>query len=142
MKDYNIKLMQALHSIFWYQGLLETIDTEEGCPICKVIYRDEDDTPLSIPVYSETGVISQLIQALREKRNDLKHPTFNISDMEKICEDFKPSHEFNVIWMILVEMFGNCGTSPRTGWIEKCEECADFLDDIINIREYCFKNSM
>ena len=31
-----------------------------------------------------------------------------------------------------VEMFGDCGTSPRSGWIEKRKECAEFLREIMN----------
>lgn len=44
-----------------------------------------------------------------------------------------------VIWFVLVEMFGDCGCSPRTGWIDGynagaalsfmerlCDESADF----------------
>lgn len=40
--------------------------------------------------------------------------------------------QIQVIWMICVELFGDCGTSPRTGWIEKKnrEEFFRFIDDI------------
>lgn len=37
------------------------------------------------------------------------------------------------IWMLLVGMFGDWGTSIRSGWIEDKEECVKF------IRELCAK---
>ena len=40
-----------------------------------------------------------------------------------------------MLWQMLVEMFGTCGTSPRTGWIEKRDECADFLEMIVQYEE-------
>ena len=38
--------------------------------------------------------------------------------------------QVEIIWMILVLMFGNYGTSPRTGWIEK-----DKFPELINFIE-------
>jgi len=38
--------------------------------------------------------------------------------------------ERHVIWMLLVGMFGDWGTSIRAGWIEKIPECVDFIDQI------------
>ncbi len=35
--------------------------------------------------------------------------------------------EEHVIWMLLVGMFGNWGTSIRGGWIEQTKECAEFI---------------
>lgn len=32
---------------------------------------------------------------------------------------------------MLVQMFGNYGDSPRTGWIDQKTECADFLQSLI-----------
>jgi hypothetical protein len=32
-----------------------------------------------------------------------------------------------VLWMICVLLFGNYGTSPRSGWVEKTKECREFL---------------
>ena len=39
--------------------------------------------------------------------------------------------QLQVLWMFLVTLFGDYGTSPRYGWIEKMAECKSFLDDII-----------
>lgn len=39
--------------------------------------------------------------------------------------------EQHVIWMLLVGMFGDWGTSIRSGWIEKHDECIAFINRII-----------
>lgn len=44
--------------------------------------------------------------------------------------DNKNEVEF-VIWSILVGMFGDWGTSPRSGWIVKPKECKMFLQELI-----------
>lgn len=38
--------------------------------------------------------------------------------------------QLEVIWMICVELFGDCGTSPRSGWIEDKEGFFNFIDKI------------
>lgn len=35
----------------------------------------------------------------------------------------------HALWMMLVSAFGNWGTSNRSGWIEKTEEAAEFIND-------------
>ena len=46
----------------------------------------------------------------------------------------KTEHDYQlqVIWIILVEMFGDCGTSPRSGWLytNNREEVNEFIDKI------------
>ncbi len=39
--------------------------------------------------------------------------------------------EQHTIWMLLVGMFGDWGTSIRGGWIEKHDECIAFINKII-----------
>ena len=39
-------------------------------------------------------------------------------------------NQLEVIWMICVKLFGNYGTSPRSGWIEKKEPFYKFVDAI------------
>ena len=39
----------------------------------------------------------------------------------------------------VLEMFGSCGTSPRTGWIEQREECAKFLEQVVCIEELMYE---
>lgn len=36
--------------------------------------------------------------------------------------------QLQVFWMICVELFGECGTSPRFGWIEDRESFKTFID--------------
>lgn len=98
--DYNTELLNALNSVFWYDGLF-----------------DKDDS---------NCVILKLIDELRNK--ETKYGFYSLEDACEVCNLFKSPNEFNVIWIMLVEMFGNCGTSPRTGWIEERSACADFLE--------------
>ena len=46
--------------------------------------------------------------------------------------DYGNYEQFQVIWMILVELFGNCGTSPRSGWLEmkNKDRIIKFIDSI------------
>lgn len=126
IQDYNIKLLDALHSWFWYNGLLEKNSDE--------LMGFEN---ISRPKYDENCLILKLISILRETEDDILtlsslKEKYNI-DMSSIDK------ELNVLWILLVEMFGNCGTSPRTGWIEKRKECADFLETIVEIEELRYK---
>lgn len=38
--------------------------------------------------------------------------------------------EEHCIWMLLVGMFGNWGTSIRSGWIEHTKECAEYIRNL------------
>jgi hypothetical protein len=40
--------------------------------------------------------------------------------------------EPHVIWMLLVGMFGNWGTSIRSGWIDDKEGCIAFIDRLLD----------
>lgn len=126
IQDYNIKLLDALHSWFWYNGLLEKNSDE--------LIGFEN---ISRPKYDENCLILKLISILRETEDDIltlisleEKYNINMSSTDK---------ELNVLWILLVEMFGNCGTSPRTGWIEKRKDCADFLETIVEIEELRYK---
>ena len=39
--------------------------------------------------------------------------------------------QLEFIWMILVQIYGNYGTSPRSGWIENKEGALNFIDMIL-----------
>ena len=111
IQDYNLKLLNALHSWFWYNGLLDSVD--ENCLILK------------------------LISILRETEDEIL--TFHYLKEKYNIDISSTNEELNVLWILLVEMFGNCGTSPRTGWIEKRKACADFLEAIVEIEELHYK---
>lgn len=40
--------------------------------------------------------------------------------------DLETQHQLEVIWIIAVELFGECGTSPRSGWIENKADFYEF----------------
>lgn len=42
----------------------------------------------------------------------------------------KGNEQFEVIWMLLVQMFGDYGTSPRWGWInlDRLEDALEFVN--------------
>ena len=105
----NYTIEQALNSVFWYEGLLR---------------KDAaNDT------YAKNSIILKIIDGLRQAA---ALGTGSFYTFEMLPEDFDWQHRHTVIWQILVEMFGNYGTSPRTGWIDNPGECADFLEKIIS----------
>lgn len=42
-------------------------------------------------------------------------------------------NQIQVIWMICVNLFGDYGTSPRSGWINDLDDFYDFIDKITSI---------
>lgn len=131
LKDYNKEMLNALHSVFWYEGLLKQYEDE------RVEFKNsKDNYPFSRPKYRDDCFLIMFIKALREHNsNDF----FTFSDVEKINKEFQWQTRHTVIWQMLVEMFGNCGTSPRTGWIEQREECAKFLEQVVCIEELMYE---
>lgn len=67
-----------------------------------------------------------------------KKPGFFREEGGTLSWDWKKFYEYGketqaqieVIWMILVILFGNYGTSPRTGWIDDKNGFYEFLDFI------------
>lgn len=92
------KLIKALDSVTWYNGLAEII----------VHWKDED-----------------YFERYEDYSLSWKWEVFHSYDQET-------QNQLQVIWMICVELFGECGTSPRTGWIElkNKEDFYQFIDDI------------
>lgn len=45
-------------------------------------------------------------------------------------KDLETYYQTQVLWMMLVKMFGNYGTSPRFGWIEDIKGYKKFLTEI------------
>lgn len=98
MKDEQDRLINALDSVTWYNGLAEII----------VKWKDES----YFKVYGNTSM-------------SLDWDIYDSYDIES-------KSQLQVIWMICVELFGDCGTSPRTGWIYIDNKGAfhRFIDDI------------
>lgn len=133
IKDYNKKLIHALHSFFWYEGLLDQEDNEW------VDFEVKGkDYKFSRPKYREDDIIHRLIKDLRNyDHNTIKYYTRQDGDKlfyeDTYVETF--NERYSMLWQMLVEMFGDCGTSPRTGWIEERDECADFLEMVVQYEE-------
>lgn len=74
---------------------------------------------------------------LKDLRNDLE----NYDDLlYPIPEGMEWHTEQHCIWMLLVGMFGDWGTSIRTGWIEDFEGCIKFIDKICKESWYWDEN--
>ncbi len=65
--------------------------------------------------------------------------TFNAYDScehsfgtEDIDKDWYWDKELNTYWTMFVLMYGEYGTSPRSGWIEKTEESVKFFEGLYN----------
>lgn len=42
----------------------------------------------------------------------------------------RPDTEIHTIWMLLVGVFGDWGTSIRSGWIEDIDGCIEFINAV------------
>ena len=89
--------------------------------------------------YSTNCWLVKFIDDLEKNANTKYQNMYTVEDLETFNknndfdeDEFDQRERHTVIWQMLVEMFGNCGTSPRTGWIEKRKECAEFLKEIMN----------
>ena len=118
MENIKEKMLDALKSVFWYEGLLT-----------------EDNSGN----YSTTCWLVKFIDDLEKNTNTKYQNMYTVDDLEAFNknndfdeDEFDQRERHTVIWQMLVEMFGDCGTSPRFGWIEKRKECAEFLREIMN----------
>ena len=69
-------------------------------------------------------LIREVKQKQYEKYWNIPYPDF----LSEYDVDLYP----RVIWFIMVELFGCCGTSPRFGWIEKdaSRDAIDFISEL------------
>ena len=118
MENIKEKMLDALRSVFWYEGLLT---------------KDNSGN------YSNTCWLVKFIDDLEKNTNTKYQNMYTVEDLEAFNknndfdeDEFDQRERHTVIWQMLVEMFGDCGTSPRFGWIEKRKECAEFLREIMN----------
>jgi len=51
---------------------------------------------------------------------------------DDINKDWYHDKELNTYWTMFVLMYGDYGTSPRSGWIEKTEESLKFFEGLYN----------
>lgn len=65
------------------------------------------------------------------------HIKYNMSESDK--------GQLQIIFMILVEMFGECGTSPRSGWIyrEQFDTLRKYIEHIlVDVLEECRRSEL
>ena len=118
MENIKEKMLDALRSVFWYEGLLTEDDSGNYSTNCWLVKFIDDLERNASTKYQNMYTVEDL-EAFN-KNNDFDE------------DEFDQRERHSVIWQMLVEMFGDCGTSPRFGWIEKRKECAEFLREIMN----------
>lgn len=75
------------------------------------------------------NVGSDAIKTIVDKFQDESIQYFSAEDIDK---DWYFDKELNTYWTMFVLMYGDCGTSPRSGWIEKSEESLKFFEGLYN----------
>ena len=118
MENIKEKMLDALRSVFWYEGLLTEDDSGNYSTNCWLVKFIDDLERNASTKYQNMYTVDDLESF--NKNNDFDE------------DEFDQRERHTVIWQMLVEMFGDCGTSPRFGWIEKRKECAEFLREIMN----------
>ena len=118
MENIKEKMLDALKSVFWYEGLLTEDDSGNYSTNCWLVKFIDDLERNASTKYQNMYTVDDLESF--NKNNDFDE------------DEFDQRERHTVIWQMLVEMFGDCGTSPRFGWIEKRKECAEFLREILN----------
>ena len=118
MENIKEKMLDALRSVFWYEGLLTEDDSGNYSTNCWLVKFIDDLERNTSTKYQNMYTVDDLESF--NKNNDFDE------------DEFDQRERHTVIWQMLVEMFGDCGTSPRFGWIEKRKECAEFLREIMN----------
>ena len=93
-----LKLLDAMDSVTWYNGLA-----------------------VKILEWKKPGVVDY-------NPRDGLHYFGNKLDawFNQLAPEDK--HQIHLFWMIGVCLFGNYGTSPRYGWIERWEDFCEFID--------------
>lgn len=97
-------LLDALDGVTWYNCLAEEI----------IKWKNPDNYNRTSPdglIYYPDGWLSPKKEFW--------------SSWPEHCRD-----QMEVLWMICVQLFGDYGTSPRYGWIEKKDEFFKFIDSI------------
>lgn len=73
---------------------------------------------------------------LKELRDDLEKLPKGEFTTYPMPYDIKPHTEIHTIWMLLVGMFGEWGTSIRYGWLEEIDDCIEFIDAVCKLSCY------
>ena len=92
----------------------------------------------SVTWYNSWGeVINSLKDYINNYKPKSKYDT--IPWPKDILGEYNCDHFPRIIWFLMVEMFGDCGTSPRVGWIDidKRDEAIVFLENISKTYNEC-----
>ena len=68
------------------------------------------------------------LKELRDELASLPRDAYYTSYL--IPDDIEWHTEKHTIWMLLVGMFGDWGTSIRSGWISEIDDCIEFIDAV------------
>lgn len=82
--------------------------------------------------YGWTDEVEAMAEYIGSNANEHGNVLFPHDEKFLTCEDVNNYRPNSILWMTLVEMFGNYGTSPRYGWIERPKECVDYLWEMIH----------
>lgn len=75
---------------------------------------------------------SDAIKTIVNKLKELSSGESSMCFSEDIDKDWYFDKELNTYWTMFVLMYGDYGTSPRGGWIEKSEESLKFFEGLYN----------
>ena len=73
--------------------------------------------------------IKTIVDKLKEPN---KGDSINYFSTEDIDLDWYFDKEANTYWTMFVLMYGDYGTSPRSGWIKKTKESIEFFEGLYN----------
>ena len=73
--------------------------------------------------------IKKIVNRLKESFQDDSSHYISTDDVHK---DWYWDKELNTYWTMFVLMYGDYGTSPRSGWIEKTDESLKFFEGLYN----------
>lgn len=73
-------------------------------------------------------LVSQIVQHHKTRYWAIPFPS-------DILHQYDPDVYPRIIWFILVEMYGDCGTSPRVGWIngETSRDALQWLSELCDL---------
>lgn len=71
---------------------------------------------------------------LKNRVSEYTYKTYFLNEVNEHVTHIEWDSELMVFWEYLVLKFGDYGTSPRSGYIEKIEECIKFIRE--NFKEH------
>ena len=82
------------------------------------------------PIY--VGSYGNIVNVGDNQATSMVHGFLGAEDISEYCKCPRLENwgtEEHCVYMMLVGMFGDWGTSIRGGWIEDCEECKKWLEE-------------